>query len=240
MNLLAKIIKARQEFGYLPEVSHPSEYNFAQKTVFYSDRSLRYIRRPTLLERNPPFIFGIGLSKTATTSLAAALEYLGYPASHWNYPRELLRYDNGKLRVNPNKLLVSFRAYADTPISRTYRLLDKTFPGSKFILTVREEKSWFKSFSNWMGSEGRNHCEPGLTEFLHNDLYGSSVPEKEINISSFQHFNKTAIQYFSSRPSDFLVMNIIEGDGWEKLCCFLDKPTPEIPFPKTNISEIIK
>ena len=29
-------------------------------------------------------------------------------------------------------------------------------------------------------------------------------------------------------------MNIIDGDGWEKLCKFLEIPLPKIQFPKKN------
>jgi hypothetical protein len=26
-------------------------------------------------------------------------------------------------------------------------------------------------------------------------------------------------------------MNLVEGDGWEKLCPFLGVPVPSVPFP---------
>jgi hypothetical protein len=32
-------------------------------------------------------------------------------------------------------------------------------------------------------------------------------------------------------------MNICDGEGWEKLCSFLNKPIPDVPFPKENITE---
>jgi hypothetical protein len=35
-------------------------------------------------------------------------------------------------------------------------------------------------------------------------------------------------------------MNTIEGDGWEKLCNFLDKPIPQIPYPHKNIGKYRK
>jgi hypothetical protein len=31
-----------------------------------------------------------------------------------------------------------------------------------------------------------------------------------------------------------LVMNIIEGDGWDKLCPFLGTKIPSLPFPHEN------
>jgi 3'(2'), 5'-bisphosphate nucleotidase len=35
-----------------------------------------------------------------------------------------------------------------------------------------------------------------------------------------------------------LVINVVAGEGWEKLCPFLGKPVPEIPFPKANVTQI--
>ena len=43
--------------------------------------------------------------------------------------------------------------------------------------------------------------------------------------------NKEVREYFKDRPNDLLVMNICAGDGWEKLCPFLDKNIPAGPFP---------
>jgi hypothetical protein len=37
--------------------------------------------------------------------------------------------------------------------------------------------------------------------------------------------------YFSARPDDLLVLNITSGEGWEKLCPFLERPLPRGPFP---------
>ena len=44
-------------------------------------------------------------------------------------------------------------------------------------------------------------------------------------------------KYFKDRPNDLLVMNICNGEGWEKLCPFLNKPVPDAPFPKENVTE---
>ena len=46
------------------------------------------------------------------------------------------------------------------------------------------------------------------------------------------HFDVTS--YFKDRPNDFLLIDIIEGDGWEKLCKFLNCDIPDVAFPNTN------
>jgi hypothetical protein len=67
-------------------------------------------------------------------------------------------------------------------------------------------------------------------------LYGTD----EFNISFFtdayfRHIN-TVQNYFAKRTHDLLILDIPAGDGWEKLCPFLEHPFPDIPFPHTNRS----
>ncbi len=42
--------------------------------------------------------------------------------------------------------------------------------------------------------------------------------------------------WFKDRPADMLVLNVCKGDGWDKLCQFLNLPVPSKEFPKTNAS----
>ena len=45
-----------------------------------------------------------------------------------------------------------------------------------------------------------------------------------------QHY-QSVIHYFKDRPNDLLVLDICNGDGWEKLCPFVNKPFVDFPFP---------
>jgi len=40
-----------------------------------------------------------------------------------------------------------------------------------------------------------------------------------------EHFNNTG---------KLLVINIFDGDGWDKICSFLNEPIPNVPFPHQN------
>ena len=51
--------------------------------------------------------------------------------------------------------------------------------------------------------------------------------------SSVKHNNEVKA-YFKNRPTDLLILNIREGEGWEKLCPFLGVDVPEVPFPHYN------
>jgi hypothetical protein len=63
--------------------------------------------------------------------LNRALELLGFPSVHWPTTRELLY---GRLQ-----------AATDEQVSIVYKFLDFRWPGSKFILTERDEDSWIAS-----------------------------------------------------------------------------------------------
>ncbi len=76
-------------------------------------------------------IFGIGLMKTGTTSLCHALEILGYSAIQSPEPLE---------RIN------QYDAAADRNITENFEYLDRLYPGSKFIYTIRDTSSWIQSF----------------------------------------------------------------------------------------------
>ena len=77
-----------------------------------------------------PKVLGVGLSKTGTSSLSAALTILGYRTVHYP-PLDRLR-----------ELLDDSDAATDTPVACSFRELDRQYPGSRFILTVRDPDSW--------------------------------------------------------------------------------------------------
>lgn len=179
-------------------------------------------------------IFGIGLSKTGTTSLAHALELLGYTTR--DYPG-LVHYAPGDLSSIDAGLLASHDALTDTPIPSFYRELDARYPDAKFILTVRDAEGWLKS------------CKKQFTQKLadkqneaHNrlfmDLYGCTVFDEAKFRAGYARFVEGVEAYFADRPDKLLIMNVVAGDGWEKLCPFLGKPVPQQPFPKANVTQI--
>lgn len=179
-------------------------------------------------------IFGIGLSKTGTTSLAHALEILGYKTR--DYPG-IEHYSAGDLTSIDAGMLETHDALTDTPIPSFYRELDARYPDAKFILTIRDAEGWLKS------------CKKQFTEKLaarqneaHNqlfmDLYGCTVFDEQKFLAGYEKYVSGVLAHFRNRPQDLLVINVVAGEGWEKLCPFLGKPIPEIPFPKANVTQI--
>ena len=179
-------------------------------------------------------IFGIGLSKTGTTSLAHALEILDYKTK--DYPG-IETYRAGDLSSIDLDIVDAYDALTDTPIPSFYRELDTRYPSSKFVLTVREMDGWLRS------------CKRQFTERLaekrteaHNqlfmDLYGCVVFDEQKFIDGYKRFVDGVMEYFRDREKDLLIINIADSEGWEKLCPFLGHNVPDIPFPKSNVTEV--
>jgi len=96
----------------------------------------------------------------------------------------------------------------DSTFRHTYPLLDITFPHSKFILTIRDKKQWGISVSSFNTHE---HIE-------------------------YDTYIKQVTCYFKDKDN-LLMLNICDGEGWEKLCPFLDISIPDAPFPNINKRE---
>ena len=127
------------------------------------------------MDLGAPKIFGIGLSKTGTSSLARALEILGYRTR--DYPG-IERYLRGDVTSVDLEVVDAHDALTDTPIPSFYRELDARYPGSKFVLTVRERQGWLlsckKQFTERLAAK-QNDAHRQL--FV--DLYGTDVFDEE-------------------------------------------------------------
>ena len=183
-------------------------------------------------------VFGLGLSKTGTTSLAAALNTLGIKTI-W-YPHDektLAELRSGVYRLS---ILEEYDGAVDTPIVPYYAQLDNVYPNSKFILTIREKNSWLRSAENhWKGATtGRNIRLDSFREFIRSAVYGTVVFNPDRFSWVYDTHERNVRQYFEDRPNDLLILDICGGEGWEKLCGFLDlETTPHIPFPHMRKSK---
>ena len=179
-------------------------------------------------------IFGIGLSKTGTTSLAGALSMLGYKTRDYI---GVTRYVPHDLSTISKEELDAYDAFTDTPIPSFYRELDAAFPGSKFILTVRDTEGWLKSCKKQF-TVRHAEIQNDATRRLTHDLYGCTVFDEEKFATGYAKFVEGVKDYFKNRPQDLLVLDLCGGEGWQELCGFLGKPVLNAPFPVSNVTEI--
>ncbi len=184
-------------------------------------------------------VFGIGMPKTGTSSLNAALEILGYRACH--FPHDSTTVSEIRAANFQLSILDTYDALTDVPIPAIYPQLDAAWPSSKFILTVRELESWLTSSRN--ADFNQVDAIPGrgsVREYYRELLYGCSVFSEELFARAFEAHHNKALDYFSrEKKSQLLVMDIAGGEGWEVLCPFLGKSIPDCRFPHVIPKQII-
>ncbi len=159
-------------------------------------------------------IFVIGLSGTGTRSLHYAFRMLGIKSCH-----------------NPLKpeCFDEYQALLDIPVACRFKLLDKLYPGSRFIHTTRDLESWLENRSRKPSDRKEVSFWMKLNRM---ESYGRLDFEREAYIQVHKKWMSEIQGYFHGRD-DCLHMDILGGEGWEKLCPFLDaKLGKECDFPK--------
>ena len=185
-------------------------------------------------------VFGIGLARTATTSLHEALTMLGLRAAHFTTPdsRELI----GEADIP------RFDALGDAPIACRFEALCGQYPDARFIYTARPLGEWAASFLRhiqmWHGA--RDYAEfrrllQGDEEIPYGEplreIYRALYGAHETPEAAYHAHERRVRDFFAARPeAKFIEMNIFAGDGWEKLAAFLGLPMPNAPFPRENPS----
>jgi hypothetical protein len=204
------------------------------------------IKVQNLFKSKTSKIFGIGLSRTGTKSLTRALNMLGFKVAH--YPDDEITLKELMAGKYNFSLLKDFDGITDITVAPYYAQLDKLFPDSKFILTVRDKESWLRSVEAHFGKpvfEGTpsNENTMLLRRLLRVAVYGSySFNEERFSYVYDLHY-KNVTEYFKGRPESLLVINICEGEGWDKLCPFLKEPILDKSFPfmykKSELKKIL-
>jgi len=173
-----------------------------------------------------PFkVFGIGLSRTGTTSLTEALKVLGFRARHYPNPAPLLAGDFS--------VADRFDALTDTPVAAFFRELDARYTGARFILTVRDTESWIASVRDHFLAMGPG-LEAGPEGEIRARVYGSTTFDAHRFIQARDAHHGAVRAHFARRPHDLLELDITAGQGWETVCPFLGLPVPRAPFPMLN------
>ena len=212
-------------------------------------------------------IFGIGYNKTASTTLEAILRHYGF-----RLPKQLeqeqalagvpFNGDFSKLR----DFIAEYDAFQDVPFSQfdTYIACDVLYPGSKFILTIRDPDHWFASYVRYYRKAYGFTPEEELNEasFLGKDLYlfpgyvhglmrhsllvandQNCVAPDWSKVFDPTHFkalymqrNTAIVRYFSNRPQDLLVIDLSKEVDTSRIVAFLGLTKEKIiPVPHLNI-----
>ncbi|HBE19862.1 MAG TPA: hypothetical protein DEG17_25400 [Cyanobacteria bacterium UBA11149] len=167
-------------------------------------------------------IFGCGLSRTGNKSLGNALKVLGY--NPVKYPKSI------------EELGVIYDAAVDITVIAWLDELDRKFPDAKWILTIRDMDSWLASCARWFG-RSLEDCTPYKQSYLRHYrqiVYGTESFDPLLWQEVYHHHIDRINTKFEGCSDRLLVMDICQGESWEKLCHFLDKPIPDTPFPSIS------
>ena len=236
-NLAMRLLIALRDYGGFLEIfdsvsttAEPWQTRFRQLAAI--------LRRGKFPDFDKEKIFCIGLSKTGTMSLAAALRALGYLTAHYSntFTLQMLSEDDAFI----------FEAMCDTPVCIRFETLYHMFPNAKFIYTLRSYETWLPSFEK--------HCLRGYgtTDFnvirkipsIRRDV--PSISDFEAvdcalyfrfpdAMSAYENYDTRVRNFFRDKPeAKLLEYDVFAGQGWQKLCHFLRRPIPQIEYPWEN------
>lgn len=164
---------------------------------------------------NEEKIFIIGLPRTGTTSVCAAMLNLGFRVAHTAYT---------------DRSFNEAQVIADTPIFCDYPLLDKAYPNAKFIYLSRTMEKWLPSIQQLLLRMHSNliRDDGGFNLIIKRCYQTTFAPYSLENINNFafltdcyhQHQAK-AQAYFQHREKIFLAIDISANDSYQKLRQFL-------------------
>ena len=233
-------------------------------------------------------VFGAGLPKTGTASLAAALDGLGYKTFH--FPQHMTHHfdfwrflNDGTLkRPDWRQLYANVTAIADHPAVTHMVDIMRAYPDAKVVLTVRDVDELMVSMrrhaamldrvrllrlfsfaprvlrmSTWLPRVGLGRYAnvskssplfpmqfiEGFPEFiaLHDTLlarlYGSAAFDEPMYRKTYEE-HVAAVK--RTIPAQQLLVFDVKRDGWEKLCAFLGKKVPSVPWVHANKAGVIE
>jgi hypothetical protein len=184
-----------------------------------------------------PKVFGLGLSRTGTRSLTSGLQVLGFDTAHYPIDEDTyIELSNAQYDLT---LLRFYDGLTDITTIPFYQQFDKLYPGSKFVLTIRDKEEWLGSCArHWFNRPAFKEVEDPdeevhlrVRQFLRAAVYGCYNFDRERFSWVYDQHIEQVKAYFRDRPNDLLIMDICAGDGFEKLARFLDRPVPAEPFP---------
>ena len=150
-------------------------------------------------EGDRPKVFGVGLMKTGTTSLAACFYRLGY--RHRSYFPKLIRQINRGEYDEVWEVVDHYDSFEDHPWPELFRELDERYPDARFILTERRDsETWFGSLAAHAKRMG-----PTAERWM---IFGHGWPlsDKAAHVDYYESHNAAVKAHFAGRDDKLLVV----------------------------------
>jgi glycosyltransferase involved in cell wall biosynthesis len=157
-----------------------------------------FLRRKTKVANR---VFGIGLSETRQYHLADTLNLMGIPTIH--FPARL-------------EQIKDFDGATGLPVALAYRELDKLYPDSKFILTIREVNSWLRSIQNEKLKQTDRNLLPSIIKEAEIQCYGSSDFDETLWLNAYDKHFFGVMNYFRGRERDLLIIDLFGQKDYQQ------------------------
>ena len=194
-------------------------------------------------------VIGAGFGRTGTLSLKGALEMLGFgPCYHMlevlKRPHHDRLWHAAATGSSPvwDTLFDSFQAAIDWPAVHFWQALSIAYPDAKIILTVRDEHAWYESIRQTIfaainhpdGEHGIGYSKYRLMtrELIFKQVFDERTDDEQYVCAVYRAHNNNVIE---TVPTDRLLV-YRPGEGWERLCAFLNVDVPDTPYPHVNSS----
>ena len=190
--------------------------------------------------KNKKIIICIGPNKTGTSSLSKAFNILGFKSHHDidDFRKKVIKANQNNKKMfhylsrysafsdflNPYKR-IGYPDFSYKNIKKIIKNIDRDYPDSLYILNIRNKKDWIKSRMSHV-EKNKRKCR-----WFRKNWTNININKWE---EEFDTLKKVADEYFKEKPNKLLVMDVCNGDGWEKLCPFLNKDIPKTNFPHIN------
>jgi hypothetical protein len=201
-------------------------------------------------------VLGVGVGRTGTLSLKAALEQLGFgPCFHMrNMLDHLDRLPLWQAAadgqpVDWDAVFAGYRSSVDWPGAAFWRELSSFYPDAKIILTVRDPERWHDSVRQTIYQLFGGGPESPLAEEALRKIPGIAkvhavnrkliwngpwlqgrFEDRAFAVRAFEEYNARVRREVAAER--LLVFDI--SAGWEPLCTFLDVAVPGEEFPHLN------
>jgi hypothetical protein len=204
-------------------------------------------------------VIGVGVGRTGTLSLKAALEEVGLgPCFHMRNVldhRDRLPLWEAAADGRPvdwNAIFAGYQSSVDWPGAAFWRELVAYYPSAKIILTVRDPARWYDSVRETIfqlfggGTDSELAAEalrriPGIAK-MHafnrkvvwdGPFLQGRFDDRDFAIRAFAEHNATVRREV---PAERLLVFEV-SEGWDPLCDFLGLEVPDTEFPHLNTPE---
>jgi len=196
----------------------------------------------------PMTLIGAGVGRTGTYSLKLAINQIGLgPCHHMeevlhNMPVQVpLWAAAASGRADWSRIYAGYDSAVDWPTACFFRELATTFPGAKFVLTLRDPERWADGFGATIYKllEGKNEAPEEMRAWL--EMAGDVIAKTGFPLGLnrdelVRAFNSHNDAVKEAIPADRLLVFEVK-EGWLPLCDFFDVPVPDMDFPRSNHRE---